>query len=115
MDMKEFARLYCIDTYQHDTAEKKPDWMISLAFDISYALWIYRNYYNDSTKEIDRISNILDSVGFFPGIGVTETDILDDESGEYTIAKWIYEDIEAYPDRRMQTIEALEYYNGIVE
>ena len=113
--MEEFAGLYCIDTYQSNKEEKKPDWMVNMAFDICYALWIYRNYYNAESTEISYISRTLDSVGFFPGMGITETDILDDDTGEYTLAKWIFEDIEHDEKRRMQAIQAIEYYNNIKE
>ena len=112
--MEEFAKLYCIDTYQHDKQEKKPDWMVLFAFDICYALWVYRNYYNEENTEISYISHTLDSVGFSSGY-VTETDILEDDTGEYTMVKWIYEDIEHDEKRRMQAIQALEYYNSIEE
>ena len=112
--MEEFAKLYCLDTYQHDKEEKKSEWMVSLAFDLCYALWVYRNYYNDSTDEIGRISHILNRVGFSAGY-IMETDITEDDTGEFTIAKWIYEDIEAFPERRIQAIEALEYYDTIEE
>ena len=100
---------------QHDYSDSPYFWGesgggISFAFDICLALWAYWLGHNESDSLIQAI---LQKMEFHPGVGLTEWDIVEGETEEYTNSAEIYANCTA--GELSVYINALEYIHENLE
>ena len=103
----ELASMYGEDVYGNVFSES--GYGISFCFDIATALYVYASLYNSDT--VQDIWSTLSTIGFSVGWGFSESQFLEDDTGEYSISKAIYGDIESNNGTYTDFIDCLIWYN----